>query len=207
MTTKPVKFRLNEAPRDREATRLAVAAAIERAEREGLVDVAYATTDSPIGPLLVASTVRGLVRLAFDGEDDSAVLEELSTRIAPRVVASASRLDVVRRELEEYFDGHRDHFDIPIDWRLSSGFRRTVLEHLYADVRYGQTVSYMELAEMVGNPKASRAVGTAMATNPIPIIVPCHRVLRSGGHLGGYGGGLPAKLKLLALEAGEPTLF
>ena len=117
------------------------------------------------------------------------------------------RLDGVRRELDEYFEGRRDHFDLDIDWRLSAGFRKTVLERLYADVDYGRTVSYLELATLAGNPKASRAVGTAMATNPIPIVVPCHRVLRTGGHLGGYGGGLPAKVRLLELEQGDQALF
>ena len=184
-----------------------LAAALTRAEAEGLVDVAYATTDTPIGPLLVAATDAGLVRVAFQREDDDAILQDLATRIAPRVVRSPSRLDEVRRELDEYFDGRRDHFELPLDWRLSHGFRKTVLEHLYADIPYGRTVSYLELATIVGNPKASRAVGTAMATNPIPIVVPCHRVLRTGGNLGGYGGGLETKVKLLALEAGEPALF
>jgi methylated-DNA-[protein]-cysteine S-methyltransferase len=182
-------------------------AALARADAEGLVDVAYAVADSPIGRLLVAATDAGLVRLAFEREDDDAILQDLATRIAPRVVASPKRLDEVRRELDEYFEGHRDHFDLPLDWRLSSGFRKTVLEHLYADVPYGRTVSYLELATIVGNPKASRAVGTAMATNPIPIVVPCHRVLRTGGNLGGYGGGLETKVKLLALESGEAQLF
>ncbi|MGQ0433984.1 MAG: methylated-DNA--[protein]-cysteine S-methyltransferase [Microthrixaceae bacterium] len=207
MTKDSIEAALRRVSPDPKSAQEATARAIAQADREGLVDVAYATTDSPIGPLLLAATSEGLVRLAFEGEDDSAVLEELAARIAPRVVASASRLDAARRELDEYFEGRRDHFDLPLDWRLSSGFRRTVLEHLYAVVRYGQTVSYLQLATMVGNPKASRAVGTAMATNPIPIVVPCHRVLRSGGHLGGYGGGLPAKAKLLELEAGEASLF
>ncbi|MGH9086236.1 MAG: methylated-DNA--[protein]-cysteine S-methyltransferase [Acidimicrobiales bacterium] len=184
-----------------------VAAALVRAEAEGLVDVAYATTDTPIGALLVAATDAGLVRLAFSKEDPDGVLQELASRVAPRVVASPRRLDPIRRELDEYFEGRRDHFDLPLDWRLSSGFRRTVLERLVADVAYGRTVSYLELATMVGNPKASRAVGTAMATNPIPIVVPCHRVLRTGGNLGGYGGGLETKAQLLALEKGEPVLF
>ncbi|MGQ0830524.1 MAG: methylated-DNA--[protein]-cysteine S-methyltransferase [Microthrixaceae bacterium] len=184
-----------------------LAMALARAEAEGLVDVAYATVDSPIGPLLLAATEAGLVRLGFDGEDDDAILRDLAARIAPRVVRAPARLDAARRELDEYFGGRRDHFDLPLDWRLSSGFRRMVLEHLYADVGYGHTVSYLELATMVGNPKASRAVGTAMATNPIPIVVPCHRVLRTGGQLGGYGGGLDTKVKLLALESGEATLF
>ncbi len=184
-----------------------VAAALARAEAEGLVDVAYATADTPIGPLLVAATEAGLVRVGFEREDQDAVLQELATRIAPRVVALPQRLDPVRRQLDEYFEGRRDHFDVALDWRLSRGFRRTVLEHLYADVPYGRTVSYLELATIVGNPKASRAVGTAMATNPIPIVVPCHRVLRTGGNLGGYGGGLETKVKLLALESGEASLF
>jgi methylated-DNA-[protein]-cysteine S-methyltransferase len=182
-------------------------AALARADAAGLVDVAYAVAETPIGPLLVAATDAGLVRVAFEREDDDAILQDLATRIAPRVVASPKRLDEVRRELDEYFEGHRDHFDLPLDWRLSSGFRKTVLEHLYADVPYGHTVSYLELATIVGNPKASRAVGTAMATNPIPIVVPCHRVLRTGGNLGGYGGGLETKVKLLALESGEASLF
>ncbi len=184
-----------------------LAAALARAEAEGLVDVAYASVDSPIGSLLVASTAAGLVRLGFAAEDDDAILTELAARIAPRVVRSPGRLDRVRRELDEYFAGRRDHFDLPLDWRLSAGFRRTVLEHLYADVPYGRTVSYLELATIVGNPKASRAVGSAMATNPIPIVVPCHRVLRTGGQLGGYGGGLATKVKLLELESGAAPLF
>ncbi|MET0729114.1 MAG: methylated-DNA--[protein]-cysteine S-methyltransferase [Acidimicrobiales bacterium] len=181
-----------------------LAAAIARAEREGLVDVGYATTDSPIGPLLVAVTEAGLVRLAFEREHPDSVLQDLAARVAPRVVRSTQRTDPVRRQLDEYFEGRRDHFDVPVDWRLSTGFRRTVLEHLYAEVPYGRTVSYLELAGLVGNPKASRAVGTAMATNPIPVVVPCHRVLRTGGSLGGYGGGLPAKRMLLALERAAP---
>jgi len=184
-----------------------LAAALARADRDGLIDVAYATADSPIGPLLVAATEAGLVRLAFALEDEDEVLQELASRIAPRVIASPARLDRARRELDEYFAGRRDHFELALDWRLSSGFRKTVLEHLYADVGYGQTVSYLELATMVGNPKASRAVGTAMATNPIPIVVPCHRVLRTGGQLGGYGGGLATKVKLLELESGAAPLF
>jgi methylated-DNA-[protein]-cysteine S-methyltransferase len=184
-----------------------LAAALARAEAEGLVDVAYATTDSPIGPLLVAATPVGLVRLAFQREDEDEVLEQLAERVSPRVLEAPGRLDEVRRELDQYFEGQRDHFELPLDWRLSAGFRKSVLERLYADVEYGRTVSYLELATMVGNPKASRAVGSAMATNPIPIVVPCHRVLRTGGQLGGYGGGLPTKVKLLELESGGGRLF
>lgn len=205
MTTRdPIEQRLRDTITDPVAD---LAAALDRAEADGLVDVAYATTDSPVGPLLVAATPAGLVRLAFDREDDDEVLGQLAERVSPRVLEAPGRLDEVRRELDEYFAGGRDHFDLPLDWRLSAGFRRMVLETLYAAVDYGHTVSYLELATMVGNPKASRAVGTAMATNPIPIVVPCHRVLRTGGHLGGYGGGLPAKIKLLELERGSGTLF
>lgn len=205
MTTHPIETELRAGiPTDPSAD---LSAVLARAEAEGLVDVAYATTDSPIGPLLVAATDAGLVRLAFEREDDDGVLQDLAARVAPRVLESPARLDAVRRQLDEYFDGRRDHFDLPLDWRLSAGFRKTVLERLYAEVVYGRTVSYLELATMVGNAKASRAVGTAMATNPIPIVVPCHRVLRTGGHLGGYGGGLPAKVKLLELESTGQTLF
>ncbi len=177
----------------------AVEAALARAEQEGLVDVAYASVDSPIGPLLVAGTDVGLVKVGFGTH--AWMLEELSRQVSPRVVEAPARLDPARRELTEYFEGTRRAFDLALDWRLSRGFRRTVLEHLYRDVPFGHTVSYLELATASGNPKASRAVGTAMATNPLPIVVPCHRVLRSGGALGGYGGGLDAKRHLLALEA------
>ena len=203
MTTDPLEQALRGGATDPTAD---LAAALARADAEGLVDVAYATTDSPVGALLVAATPAGLVRLAFKAGDDE-VLEQLAKRVGPRELEAPARLDEVRRELDEYFAGRRDHFELPLDWRLSAGFRKTVLETLYADVDYGHTVSYLELATMVGNPKASRAVGTAMATNPIPIVVPCHRVLRTGGQLGGYGGGLPAKVKLLELESGGQTLF
>ena len=204
MTTDPLEQALRRPATDPTAD---LAAALARADAEGLVDVAYATTDSPIGPLLVAATPVGLVRVAFQREDEDEVLEQLADRVSPRVLEAPGRLDEVRRELDQYFAGQRDHFELPLDWRLSAGFRKTVLETLYADVDYGRTVSYLELATMVGNPKASRAVGTAMATNPIPIVVPCHRVLRTGGQLGGYGGGLPAKVQLLQLESTGQTLF
>jgi methylated-DNA-[protein]-cysteine S-methyltransferase len=173
-------------------------AALDRAAQQGIVDVAWATAETPIGPLTVAATDAGLVRVEFGHHDD--MLESLARAISPRVVRFPKRLDRVRRQLDEYFEGSRHDFDVPIDWQLSHGFRRKVLEALFADVGFGHVVSYGELAERVGNPKASRAVGTAMATNPIPIVVPCHRVLRSGGALGGYGGGLPVKEFLLRHE-------
>lgn len=194
-------------PADPAVADAAIERALDRAVGAGLSDVTYASTDSPIGRLFLAATDAGLVRVGFEREDDDLILGELARRVGPRVIRSPKRLDPIRRELDEYFEGRRDRFDLPLDWRLSNGFRRTVLERLYADVAYGRTVSYLELATIVGNPKASRAVGTAMATNPIPIVIPCHRVLRTGGQLGGYGGGLDTKVKLLALESGEATLF
>jgi methylated-DNA-[protein]-cysteine S-methyltransferase len=174
-----------------------VAEVARRAEADGLLDVAWALADSPVGPLTLAATPAGLVRIAFGHDDD--VLEELAERVSPRVLEAPGRLDAVRRQLDEYFVGQRHDFDLPLDWSLSQGFRRTVL-HKLVEVPYGHTVSYKELAELAGNPKASRATGTAMATNPIPLVVPCHRVLRSGGKIGGYGGGLDAKVWLLRLE-------
>jgi methylated-DNA-[protein]-cysteine S-methyltransferase len=196
--TTDLEAALRTAPPDPAEVARAVRAAVERADAEGLVDVAWATVDSPIGPLLLAGTDAGLVKVGFGVED--AALEELAAHVSPRVLEAPQRLDEARRELDEYFAGRRQAFELPLDWRLSRGFRRTVLEHLYAEVPFGRTVSYLELASKSGNPKASRAVGTAMATNPLPIVVPCHRVLRTGGALGGYGGGLDAKRHLLALE-------
>jgi methylated-DNA-[protein]-cysteine S-methyltransferase len=168
----------------------------DRALAEGLVDVAYAVVDSPIGPMTAAATPRGLVRITFGGPEGA--LPGLA-RLSPRVVEAPARLDGVRRQLDEYFEGRRQAFDLPLDRALSSGFRLKVLRELER-VRYGQVTTYRELAARVGSPRASRAVGTAMATNPIPIVVPCHRVLRTGGHLGGYGGGITAKEWLLRLE-------
>jgi methylated-DNA-[protein]-cysteine S-methyltransferase len=180
-----------------------VAAALARAEAEGLVDVAWAVADTPIGPLTVAATDVGVVRIGFGGEDE--VLEELATAVSPRVVRLPSRLDDVRRQLDQYFAGRRQRFEVPLDRRLSRGFRRQVLEELSRRVGYGQTATYKDLAVLAGNPGAVRAVGSAMATNPIPIVVPCHRVLRTGGALGGYGGGPEVKAWLLRLE-GAPLL-
>jgi methylated-DNA-[protein]-cysteine S-methyltransferase len=174
-----------------------VAAALARADADDLVDVAWAVQDTPIGPLTLAATAQGLVRVGFGGEDR--VLDELATEVSPRVVRLPARLDRLRHQLDEYFEGHRRSFDVTLDRRLSHGYRRQVLEAL-SEVPYGETVSYKDLAVRTGNPGASRAVGSAMATNPIPIVVPCHRVLRSGGALGGYGGGIDVKVWLLRLE-------
>ena len=183
----------------------ATAAALARADEEGLVEVAVARTDSPIGILTLAATPEGLVRVGFPRETDT-IMEELAEDVSPRVVELPRRLDLARRELDEYFEGHRTVFDLPVDLRLARGFRRRVLELLYAEVTFGETCSYGELAALAGSPRAHRAVGSAMATNPVPIVVPCHRVLRSGGSLGGYGGGLDVKRYLLALESGQAEL-
>ena len=174
-----------------------VAGAMARADADGLVDVAWAVEDSPIGPLTLAATPEGLVSIAFGADDD--VLEGLAVRVSPRVVHLPRRLDAARRQLDEYFAGDRRDFDVALDRRLSRGYRLEVLEELSL-VPFGQTVTYKDLADRTGHPKASRAVGTAMATNPIPVVVPCHRVLRTGGALGGYGGGLDAKVWLLRHE-------
>ncbi|MEE1649673.1 methylated-DNA--[protein]-cysteine S-methyltransferase [Brachybacterium sp. J144] len=170
------------------------------AEEDGLLDIAYRTIDSPVGPLLLAATPTGLVRVAFAREDFDAVLSTLAETLSPRVLEAPRRLDEAAAELEEYFGGTRRAFDLPLDRSLSRGFRQQVLEHL-PRIAYGSTLSYREVAELVGNPRAVRAVGTACATNPLPVVVPCHRVLRSDGRLGGYLGGLAAKTTLLELEA------
>jgi methylated-DNA-[protein]-cysteine S-methyltransferase len=175
-----------------------IAAAAARADADDLVDVAWTITDTPIGPLTLAATEVGVVRIGFGDEED--MLDELATAVSPRVLRLPARLDALRRELDEYFEGDRHRFDVPLDRRLSRGFRREALEALAAHVGYGETASYKDVAVLAGNPGATRAVGTAMATNPIPIVVPCHRVLRSGGVLGRYGGGPEIKAWLLRLE-------
>jgi methylated-DNA-[protein]-cysteine S-methyltransferase len=174
---------------------------LERAaEHEGLLDVAYRTVDSPVGPLLLAATRRGLVRVAYDIEDHDRVLEILAGRLTPRVLRAPGRLDAAARELEEYFGGRRRDFSLPLDLSLSRGFRLLVQQHL-PSIGYGQTRSYQQVADLVGHPKAVRAVGTACASNPLPVVVPCHRVLRSDGTPGRYVGGPAAKTTLLNLEA------
>jgi methylated-DNA-[protein]-cysteine S-methyltransferase len=170
------------------------------AQADGILDIAYQTVDSPVGPLLLAATDLGLVRVAYASEDHDKVLQALADRISPRILRAPARLDTAARELEEYFTGRRHSFDVPLDWRLAAGFRSTVLHHL-PGIRYGHTATYAAVAQLAGNPKAVRAVGTACATNPLPVIVPCHRVVRSDGGLGGYLGGVAAKRTLLTLEA------
>ena len=170
------------------------------AEAQGLLDIAYTTVDSPVGPLLLAATPQGLVRVAYDVEDHDRVLDALARRLSPRVLRAPRRLDAAARELEEYFGGRRQAFDLPLDLSLSSGFRQLVQRHL-PEIGYGQTRTYGQVAALVGNPKAFRAVGTACATNPLPVVVPCHRVRPADGTAGRYVGGSAAKVTLLALEA------
>jgi methylated-DNA-[protein]-cysteine S-methyltransferase len=193
LTTDPA----GEGPEGPDTVADLVAQALARADADGLVDVAWAVEDTPIGPLTLAATTSGVVKIAF-GADESA-LAELAATVSPRLVRLPRRLDGLRRELDEYFAGRRRDFDVGLDRRLSHGYRLAVLEEL-SRVRFGETVTYKDLAQRTGHPKASRAVGTAMATNPIPIVVPCHRVLRTGGALGGYGGGLDTKAWLLRHE-------
>jgi methylated-DNA-[protein]-cysteine S-methyltransferase len=172
---------------------------VEQADGEGLLDVSYRTLDSPVGPLLLAATSDGLVRVAFDGEDHDAVLARLAAEISPRVLRAPRRLDDAARQLDEYFARRRRRFDLPIDLQLAHGFRRTVLTHLRA-IPYGSTETYATVAAATGKPAAVRAVGTACARNPLPLVVPCHRVVRSDGTLGQYGGGPEVKERLLRME-------
>jgi len=175
----------------------------DAAAAAGLLDVAYATLDSPVGTLLVAVTPKGLVRLAYlddaGGEEEASVLEQLAASVSPRVLASPRRLDEPRRELDQYFSGRRRQFEVPLDWQLTRGFARRVLEAT-ARIPFGSTSTYRQVATEAGSPRAFRAAGNALGSNPIPIVVPCHRILHSGGGLGGYTGGLDRKRVLLAVE-------
>jgi methylated-DNA-[protein]-cysteine S-methyltransferase len=170
----------------------------------GILDVAYATLDSPLGELLLAATDAGLVRIAYlDHEARDGVLAELATRLSPRVLAAPRRLDEPRRELEQYFTGARSRFELALDWRLTRGFGRRVLEAT-ARIPYGAVSSYKQVATDAGSPRGSRAAGNALGSNPLPIVVPCHRVLYSSGAIGGYTGGLERKRLLLAVESAKP---
>lgn len=193
------------APRDDALARLHARLA-DSAQDAGLLDVAYRVVDSPVGSLLVAAGERGVLRVAFAVQDHDAALTELATRVSPRVLEGGRRLDPVLRQLDEYFAGTRRTFDVPVDLRLLDGFRREVVETL-PRVAYGATASYAAVAALAGRPAAVRAVGTACARNPVPVLVPCHRVVRSDGTPGRYAGGDAAKLALLALErtGGAPS--
>ncbi|MBV8946534.1 MAG: methylated-DNA--[protein]-cysteine S-methyltransferase [Solirubrobacterales bacterium] len=178
----------------------------QAAAAAGLLDVAFATLDSPLGTLLLATTPRGLVRLAYvDHEGADSVLEQLAAKVSPRILAARHGLDEPRRELDQYFAGARRRFELPLDWRLTHGFTRRVLQAT-ANVPYGATSTYKQVAAQAGSPLAFRAAGNALGSNPIPIVVPCHRILHSGGGLGGYTGGLERKRLLLAVESGQPRL-
>lgn len=170
------------------------------AEAEGILDVAYRLVDTPVGPLLLAATTQGLVRVAYANEGHDSVLSALARDISPRVMNAPARLDAAARQIDEYFAGRLMVFDVPLDLRLSRGFRREVLAHLL-EIGYGKTATYSWVAAAAGNPKAVRAAGSACATNPIPVVIPCHRVVRSDGTIGQYGGGGDIKKALLALEA------
>jgi methylated-DNA-[protein]-cysteine S-methyltransferase len=204
LTEKQLEKMLRQAPPGADLDR-AMQGVLLRAERDGLIDVAYAPVDSPFGRLLVARTDRGVVRLKLPGGRDGKIsedeaLEALATYVSPRVLEAPGRLDEERRELEEYFEGKRDHFDVAVDWALTpAGFRNRVL-HAVARIPYGKTKTYAEIAKQAGNPRAFRAAGTACGRNPIPVIVPCHRVVQSGGGVGNYGGGPEMKRALLDLE-------
>ena len=176
----------------------------EAATEAGLVDVSFDVADTQIGPLLLAVTERGLCRISFDPEPDRET-ETLARTFGVRVLRAPRELDPVRRELDEYFEGRRRAFDLPLDLRGREGFSRDILERL-ANVPYGEVTTYKSLAVEAGNPRAARAVGTIMNRNPIPIVLPCHRVVGSNGSLVGYGGGLERKRLLLDLEAGTPRL-
>jgi methylated-DNA-[protein]-cysteine S-methyltransferase len=177
----------------------------QAAAAAGLLDVAYATLDSPVGPLLVATTPRGLVRIAYvDNADEDAVLEHLATHVSPRILAAPRRVDEPRRELDEYFAGRRRNFELSLDWRLVRGFARRVLQAT-SQIPFGATATYKQVAAQAGSPRASRAAGNALGSNPIPIVVPCHRILHSSGGLGGYTGGVEKKRLLLGVE-GYSTL-
>jgi methylated-DNA-[protein]-cysteine S-methyltransferase len=185
-------------PEDETLARLHHRLELEAAADE-LLDVAYRTVESPVGTLLLAATAVGLVRVAYDVEDHDAVLAKLAAAVSPRVLRAPARLDATARQLDEYFDKRRTAFDLPVDLRLADGFRRSVIEQLRA-IDYGRRRSYAEVAAAVGSPRAVRAVGTACAHNPLPVVIPCHRVVRSDGSAGQYVGGTAAKSALLDLE-------
>jgi methylated-DNA-[protein]-cysteine S-methyltransferase len=174
---------------------------LERAANtDDVLDVAYRTIDTPVGTLLLAATTVGLVRVAYDIEGHDAVLAKLAGLVSPRVLRAPARLDATARQIDEYFAKRRTVFEVPVDLRLAEGFRRSVIEHL-RDIGYGHRESYATVAAAIGHPRAVRAVGTACARNPLPVVIPCHRVVRSDGSTGQYAGGPLAKSTLLDLEA------
>jgi methylated-DNA-[protein]-cysteine S-methyltransferase len=194
-----IEERLAAAPLSEDRSAAAARRFTDAADRAGLVDVAWCAVDSPLGPLIAAATPAGLCTLSYRDWDTDEVLDRLARRVSPRVLEAPSRLDPIRRELDEYFAGRRHRFDIAIDWALTAGFTRRVLQATAA-IPYGALRTYREVATEAGSPRATRAAGNALGSNPLPIVVPCHRVVRTGGHLGGYTGGLHRKEFLLELE-------
>jgi methylated-DNA-[protein]-cysteine S-methyltransferase len=177
---------------------------LARISADGLADIVYGSVESPFGTLHAALTHRGLVRLSFPEEGEPELVAELARRLSPRVVRGANVLDPLRRELDEYFEGRRRRFELELDWTLISPFARRVLRRTAA-IPYGSHSSYGEIATKAGSPRGARAAGNALGSNPIPIVIPCHRVLHAGGGLGGYGGGLERKRWLLELEGAIPA--
>jgi methylated-DNA-[protein]-cysteine S-methyltransferase len=202
MSSLEERLRAGTAPTAFDAERFA-----QRAVDEGLVDVAYARADSPLGPLLLASTPRGLACVSyseFRSEDET--LDRLASRVSPRVIEAPARLDDARRQLDDYFEGRLTEFSLPIDWALVGDFGRRVLGRT-AQIPYGSVSTYGDIARAIGSPRAARATGNALGANPMPIVVPCHRVVASGGKIGGYTGGLARKELLLTLERGGGRLW
>ncbi len=200
MTEPDASFLAPLAAPDEQAYRGLRARLAAQAAREGILDVAYRTIDTPVGELLLAATDRGLVRVAYPAQGHDAVLSTLADQVSPRILHAPARLDAAARELDEYFARARRSFGLSLDLRLAHGFRRTVLEHL-TEIGYGATASYGAVALASGSPAAVRAVGTACARNPLPVVIPCHRVVRGDGTIGQYVGGTEAKRALLDLEA------
>ncbi len=200
MTEPDASFLAPLAAPDEQAYRGLRARLAAQAAREGILDVAYRTIDTPVGELLLAATDRGLVRVAYPAQGHDAVLSTLADQVSPRILHAPARLDAAARELDEYFARARRSFGLSLDLRLAHGFRRTVLEHL-TEIGYGATASYGAVALASGSPAAVRAVGTACARNPLPVVIPCHRVVRGDGSIGQYVGGTEAKRALLDLEA------
>jgi methylated-DNA-[protein]-cysteine S-methyltransferase len=205
MSDSDLRDQIERASRPEGATDAAAAVRrfADRAQEEGLLDVAYAAADSPLGELLIAATPRGVVRVAYIDENvgREEVLEDLARRVSPRLLEAPGRLDDARRQLDDYFEGRRPGFDLPVDLSLVAPFTDRVLTRTAA-IPPGQVLTYGEVATEIGHERAARAVGNALGSNPIPIVVPCHRVVRSGGGLGGYTGGVHRKKHLLGLEGG-----
>jgi methylated-DNA-[protein]-cysteine S-methyltransferase len=187
-----------------EAAEAAAQRFVKEATSTGTADVSYAVEPSPLGDLFVATSPRGLLQIHYEPIDIDKELTRLTTMVSPRILEAPGRLDEVRRQLDEYFAGRRHEFELPLDWSLTKqGFGRRILEST-ARIPYGESRSYREMATAAGSPRAVRAAGNALGANPIPIVVPCHRVLRTGGSLGGYGGGPERKRHLLELEGALP---